>query len=141
MTVPLRSGGAQADALWAGRFDRLRSVLLVIGGVTVASGLGQLLLPGVALGLLGAESTDTTRHFFAIVGMFMVIVGGLLVHGLLRPPTPAYVVLWAGLQKLGAFTAVGLGVWQGVFSSLALPIAFFDLATAALCAVLWWRLR
>lgn len=123
------------------RSDWLRSVLLVIGVLTVVSGLGQLLVPGVVLDLLGGESTATTRHFFAIVGMFMVIVGGLLVHGLLRPPTPDYVVMWVGLQKLGAFGAVGLAVWHGLFSSLALLVAFFDLATAVLCAVMWRRLR
>lgn len=122
------------------RSDWLRSVLLVIGGLTVASGLGQLLLPGFVLGQLGAESTATTRHFFAIVGMFMVIIGGLLVYGLLQPATPAYVVFWVGLQKLGAFGAVGLAVWRDLFSSLALLVAFFDLATAVLCAVMWRRL-
>jgi hypothetical protein len=133
----------RSDRLGSNRLgsNRLGSVLLVIGGVTVVSGVGQLLVPGVVLDLLGAESTGTTRHFFAIVGMFMVIVGGLLVHGLLRPPTPGYVVLWVGLQKLGAFVAVGLAVWRGLFSSPALLVAFFDLATAALCAVMWRRLR
>ena len=120
------------------RSDWLRSVLLIIGGLTVVSGLGQLLLPGFVLGQLGAESTATTRHFFAIVGMFMVIIGGLLVSGLLQPATPAYVVFWVGLQKLGAFCAVGLAVWRDLFSSLW--VAFFDLATAVLCAVMWRRL-
>jgi hypothetical protein len=123
------------------RSDWLRSLLLVIGGLTVASGLGQLLAPGFVLDQLDAESTGTTRHFFAIIGMFMMVVGGLLVHALLRPPTPAYVLLWAGLQKLGAFGAVGVAVWRDLFSSLALLVAFFDLATALLCAVMWRRLR
>jgi hypothetical protein len=69
-----------------------------------------------------------------------VIIGGLLVYGLLQPATPAYVVFWVGLQKLGAFGAVGLAVWRDLFSSLALLVAFFDLATAMLCAVMWRRL-
>jgi membrane protein implicated in regulation of membrane protease activity len=59
----------------------------------------------------------------------------------LQPLTPAYVLLWVGLQKLGAFGAVGLAVWRGLFSPLALGIAFFDLATAMLCAVMRRRLR
>jgi hypothetical protein len=135
------AGSAGTDVLRAWRSDWLRSLLLVIGALTFVSGLGQLLLPGFVLDRLGAESTSTTQHFFAIVGMFMLIVGGLLVHALLRPPTPAYVVMWAGLQKLGAFVAVGLAVWRGLFASPALFIAFFDLATAVLCAVMWRRLK
>ncbi|HET7326252.1 MAG TPA: hypothetical protein VFJ14_03115 [Nocardioidaceae bacterium] len=120
--------------------DWLRLVLVVIGAVTVLSGLGQLVVPGLVLDVLSGASTATSRHLFAIVGMFMVVVGGLLVHGLLSPPTPAYVVLWAGLQKLGAFAAVGLGVARDLFASVALLVAVFDLATAVLCGVLWWRL-
>lgn len=137
----LAGGGAGTDVIRDWRSDWLRTVLLVIGALTFLSGLGQLLLPGFVLDRLGAESTNTTQHFFAIVGMFMVIVGGLLVNGLLRPPTPAYVLMWAGLQKFGAFVAVALAVWRGLFSSEALLIAFFDLATAVLCAVMWRRLR
>jgi hypothetical protein len=121
--------------------DPLRGVVAAISALTVLSGLGQLVVPGVVLDLLGAESTPTTRHFFAIVGMFMAVVGGVVLQALLTEPTPSYVVLWGALQKLGAFAAVAVGVARDLFGSIALVVAFFDLLTAVLAGVLWLRLR
>jgi len=121
--------------------DRLRQVVAAIAALTVVSGATQLVAPGFVLDIIGADPDDTSRHFFAIVGMFMVIVGGVLVHGLLRPPTPAYVALWCGLQKFGAAAAVGLGVLNDVFGPLALAVAGFDLLSGVLIALLWTRLR
>ena len=121
--------------------DPLRGVVAAIAALTILSGLGQLVAPGVVLDLLGAESTATTRHFFAIVGMFMAVVGGVLLQALLTEPTPSYVVLWGAVQKLGAFIAVTVGVWRDLFGSIALVVALFDLFTAVLAAVLWHRLR
>jgi hypothetical protein len=127
-------------ALWAR--DRLGFLLAAIAAATIVSGLVQLLAPGFVLDLLDAESTKTTRHFFGIVGMFMAIVGGLLLHTLLRPPPPAgFVIAWASLQKLGACIAVTLGVGRDVFSKLALLVAGFDLLTAAVGALYLWRAR
>ena len=121
--------------------DPLRGVVAAISALTVVSGLGQLVAPGVVLDLLGAESTATTRHFFAIVGMFMAVVGGMVLQALLTEPTPAYVVLWGAVQKLGAFIAVSVGVARDLFGSIALVVALFDLLTAVLAGILWLRLR
>jgi len=121
--------------------DPLRGVVAAISAVTVLSGLGQLVAPGVVLDLLGAESTATTRHFFAIVGMFMAVVGATLLQALLTEPTPSYVVLWGAVQKLSAFVAVTVGVARDLFGSIALVVAVFDLLTAVLAAALWHRLR
>jgi hypothetical protein len=121
--------------------DPLRLSLAAIAGLTLLSGVGQLLLPGVVLDALGAESTPTSRHFFGIVGMFMAVIGGLALQALLQADVPAYVVLWAGLQKLGAFVAVAVGVARDLFGGIALVVALFDLATAVLFAMLWARLR
>ena len=121
--------------------DRLRAVVAAIAALTAISGLGQLLLPGAVLDLLGAESTATTRHLFAIVGMFMAVVGGVTLQALLVEPTPAFVVLWCAVQKLGAFLAVSVGVLRDLFSWVAMAVALFDLLTAVLATVLWLRLR
>lgn len=118
----------------AERNERLRLALVAIGVITVVSGLGQLVVPGFVLDVLDASSTPTSRHLFAIVGMFMAVVGGLVVHALSRPGDHAIVVLWGGLQKLGAAAAVAVGVARGIFSPLALLVAGFDLASAALAA-------
>jgi hypothetical protein len=121
--------------------DPLRGVVAAISALTVLSGLGQLVLPGTVLDLLGAESTPTTRHFFAIVGMFMAVVGAVTLQALLSDPSPPYVVLWCAVQKLGAFVAVSVGVTRDIFGSVALVVALFDLLTAVLAAALWHRLH
>jgi hypothetical protein len=123
--------------------DPLRLALFLVGAVTVLTGVVQLVAPGPVLGLLSADSTATTRHLFATVGMFMAVVGGLLVHALLvhallsAAPPPPYLLLWAGAQKFGAFVLVGAGVARGLFGLSALVVAVFDLVTAVLC----WLMR
>lgn len=116
---------------------RLRLALIAISVITIASGAGQIVLPGFVLDLLGAQNTPTTRHFFAIVGMFMVLFGGMLLHALGAGRDVDVPVLWASLQKFGAAAAVGLGVGRGIFSALALLVAGFDLLSGAL--ILWYR--
>lgn len=123
------------------RADRLRAVVAAISAITVVSGLGQLVLPGTVLDLLGAESTPTTRFLFAIVGMFMAVVGAVTLQALLAEHTPPYVLLWCTVQKAGAFLAVSIGVGRDLFATPALGVALFDLATAVLAGVLWRRLH
>ncbi|WP_244296934.1 hypothetical protein [Paenarthrobacter nitroguajacolicus] len=120
--------------------DPLRAVLAVIAIITVLTGAVQVPFGGPILQLLGAEPTPETRQLFGTVGMFMVVVGGLLLHTLLNAVPSPEVVLWSGVQKTGAFGAVGIGVLNGVFSPLALLVAFFDLATAVLLFIYWRRI-
>lgn len=120
--------------------DPLRAVLAAIAVITVFSGAAQIPFGGPILELLGAEPTTAARQLFATVGMFMVVVGGLLLHTLLRPQPAAEVLLWSGVQKAGACAAVAVGVFNGVFAPVALAVAVFDLATAALCLVYLRRL-
>ncbi len=120
--------------------DLLRITVKVIGWLTVGSGAVQLVAPEFVLGIVSAKIDGTTSHFFAIVGMFMVLFGGLLLHALAtEPPTLHHRValLWCALQKLGASAAVGLGVVHDVFSPLAVAIAGFDLVSG----VIIWRYR
>ncbi|MCA4133629.1 hypothetical protein [Arthrobacter sp. M4] len=123
---------------WAAA-DPLRAVLAAIAVITVFSGAVQIPFGGSILSLLGVEPTATARQLFGTVGMFMIVVGGLLLHTLLRPFPAREVLLWSAVQKAGAFAAVGIGVLAAVFSPLALLVAFFDLATAALCFAYWRR--
>lgn len=119
---------------------KLRLVLIAISVITIASGLGQVVLPGFVLDLLAAQSTPTTQHFFAIVGMFMFIFGALLLQALRGSgPAPDVVLVWAAVQKLGAAVAVGVGVGRTIFSALALLVAGFDLVSGVL--ILWYRSR
>ncbi|WP_314325208.1 hypothetical protein [Paenarthrobacter ilicis] len=119
--------------------DPLRAVLAAIAAITVLTGASQIPFGGAFLQLLGADNTPGTRQLFGTVGMFMVVVGGLLLHTLLTTGSAPVTVLWCGVQKAGAFAAVGIGVLTGVFAPIALLVAFFDLATAVLLFIYWRR--
>lgn len=71
-------------------------------------------------------------HFFAIVGMFMALFGGMMLHAVYSAYPNEVVVLWAAFQKLGAFAAVGLGILHEVFSPIAAGVALFDLFSGLL---------
>jgi hypothetical protein len=116
-------------------------LLIGIAVITIFSGLFQMIAPGFELRLLSAEATPAARHFFAIIGMFMVLFGGALLHALCSPADHPIVVFWAGLQKFGAFAAVGLGVLHHIFSPLALFVATFDLLSGVLVFYYWRSIR
>jgi hypothetical protein len=140
----LASGGAALapPGVWGRlRGDPLRLIMAAVAAITVVTGLAQILVPGFILGLLSAESTETTRHLFATVGMFMVLFGGLFLQALLDRGEHPMVVLWASLQKVGASAAVAIGVARGVFAVVALLVAGFDLLSGVLGLALWNRVR
>ncbi|MDQ1394383.1 MAG: hypothetical protein QOF30_3360 [Acidimicrobiaceae bacterium] len=119
----------------------LRQALLGISVATVASGGLQIVAPGLVLRQLDAARADTDRHLFATVGMFMVVVGGLLAHDLVRHDDDPTVLLWAGLQKVGAAGAVAIGVRHGVFARRALAVAGFDAISGLGCLAYRTRVR
>ena len=122
------------------RRDLLFWVVTAIAASTVAAGLVQLVAPGVVLDLVDARSDATSRHFFAIIGMFMAVVGGSVGHALLRPPDrdrDGLVLLWGAVQKGGAFAAISLGIARDVFAGLAVLIAVNDLVSSGY--FLWYR--
>lgn len=115
--------------------------LTAIAVITIFSGLVQVIAPGFELRMLSAESIPASRHFFGIVGMFMVLFGGALLHALCSPAHHPVVVLWASFQKFGAFAAVALGVLNHIFSPLALLVAGFDLGSGLLGIWYWRKIR
>ena len=137
--APSRKTHPPGTLAWA-LADPLRAVLAVIAIITVLTGAVQVPFGGQVLQLIGADSTPETRQLFGTVGMFMVVVGGLLLHTLLNDVPSPEVVLWSGLQKTGAFGAVGIGVLNSVFAPVALLVAFFDLATGILLFIYWRRI-
>ncbi|KAA5541197.1 patatin [Adhaeribacter rhizoryzae] len=114
----------------------LPKLLLFISGVTVLTGAVQVVAAPLVLNIVGARTDKTSAHFFAIVGMFMVLFGGLLWQSLKRPLGPEP-IFWCGLQKFGAAVAIGLGVRNGIFSSLALSVALFDFVSGILIFTYW----
>ena len=122
------------------RKDWLYWVLLLIAAMTALTGAIQAYMPGFLLHILSAETTVTSRHFFAIVGMFMVLFGGATLHALLSRQHHPVVILWSSLQKFGAAAAVALGVQNQVFSSLALIVAGVDFLSGVLAFWYWRRI-
>lgn len=113
--------------------NRLLNLLVVgISLATVVSGLAQVVAPAFVLRVIGAEITPTTTHFFAIVGMFMALFGGLMLHTVYSARTDPVAILWCAWQKLGACVAVGLGIWHDIFSFMAAGVALFDLLSGVL---------
>ena len=123
------------------RADPLHRLLLAIAAGTFLSGLVLIAVPGVVLDVLGAPTRTSDKLFFAIIGMFMAVVGGLLTHTLLRPPPNVLVVGWSALQKLGASIAMSFAVVLDVFSLAGLGLVVFDFLTALLAGAYWWRIR
>ena len=117
---------------WA---DPLTAAVAAIAAGTVAAGLFQMVLPGVVLGVIDGNDDVTAKHFFAIVGMFMAIIGSLVLHSIWLDEARRLVVGWGAVQKFGASIAVALGVANDVFSGLALLVAAFDLLSGVLMAV------
>jgi len=112
--------------------------LRAIAVITVLSGAAQLFAPRLVLRVVGGEATPASSHFFAIIGMFMMIFGGLLWQSVQASSVLRVPLFWAALQKLGAAGAVGLGVSRGLFDPVALLVASFDLASGLL-ALWYWR--
>jgi len=110
----------------------LNFIVVLISAATVLSGGLQVLAPAFVLRLVGAEITPTTSHFFAIIGMFMFLFGGLMLHTVYSARSSRVPVLWCALQKIGACIAVGIGIYNGLFSMMAAGVALFDLLSGLL---------
>jgi hypothetical protein len=110
-------------------------VLVLISVATLGSGIVQIVAPAFILGLISGEITGSTKQCFATIGMFMFLFGGMLLQVLLARQMLAPVFFWAGLQKIGAFVAVGIGVMNHIFSTQAMLVASFDLLSGILIFV------
>jgi hypothetical protein len=64
--------------------------------------------------------------------MFMALFGGLMLHAIYSAHPNRVAILWCALQKLGAFVAVGLGIFNDIFSIMAGAVALFDLFSGLL---------
>jgi hypothetical protein len=121
--------------------DWLFWLLAAIAVGTCLAGGTQIVAPSFVLGIVGGSQEPAARFFFALVGMFMLLFGGLALHALFSPADHPVPILWAALQKLGAAVAVWIGVQSQIFSSLALAIAGFDFITGVLLMIYWRRIQ
>jgi hypothetical protein len=116
-----------------------RSLARLVGLTTAASGALLVAAPEPSLRLLGAGADEPAPFLFGVVGMFMTLSGGLLVDGCRSDPPSPLVLRWALAQKVGATTAMCLGVRRGRYGRQALAVAAFDGSAAVLLA--WLLLR
>jgi hypothetical protein len=124
---------AQAEHPW------LRRLVLAVAAITALSGAFQMLLAEVVLRFLGASTAPAARHFFALVGMFMVIVGLALWRAVSEGASGVMLVMAA--QKAGAVAGVVIGVASGVFGATSLLVAGFDALSCGLILWYWTRTR
>lgn len=116
-----------------------RALARAVGVTTAASGAVLVAAPAPALRLLGARRDEPAPFLFGVVGMFMAVSGGLLVDGCRTDPPAPLVLRWSLAQKVGATTAMCLGVRRGRYGRQALAVAAFDGAAAVLLT--WLLLR
>jgi len=109
-----------------------RLILLLISVITFISGAMQVIAPAFVLTFVGAEIDSTTSQLFATIGMFMFLFGGMMIHALYHEDDNRVVIIWSALQKIGAATAVAIGIMKGVFLPVAGMVAAFDFVSGIL---------
>ena len=118
----------------------LRVVLGIIAAITVLSGLLLLVASDWTLHLIATDQTALTAHFFATVGMFMVITGALFLQSLLAHSNEPAIPFWIVVQKAASAVLMAWAVLRGLLFPLAYLVAAFDAVTAMLVFVFWRRL-
>jgi hypothetical protein len=118
----------------------IRLLLILIAATTVATGLAQLVAPNRVLAFIAPKPDPLGAHFFATVGMFMVITGAMFLQSLLRRSTEPAIPFWIGVQKAAAAVLVAWAILRGLLAPLAYAVAAFDAITAVIAFVFWYRL-
>ena len=118
----------------------LRNLLVAIAAITVITGLTQLVAPNWVLGFIAHDISPLGAHFFATVGMFMIITGAMFLQSLRAHSKEAVIPFWIGVQKAAACVLVAWAVLRGLLAPLAYAVAAFDGATAVLTFAFWRRL-
>ena len=119
----------------------LRVVLTLIAASTVLTGLLLLLVPDWLLHLIAHDQSALAAHFFATVGMFMIITGAMFLQTLVTRSTEPAVPFWIAVQKAAGAALVALAIIRGMLIPPCYLIVAFDGFTALLVFVFWRRLR
>jgi hypothetical protein len=118
----------------------LRGLLATIAAITVLTGLTQLVAPAWVLGFIASDRSALGAHFFATVGMFMIITGAMFLQSLLGHSTERAISFWIGVQKAAGSALVAWAVLRGLLAPIAYAVAAFDGVTAVLTFAFWRRL-
>ena len=125
-----------ADGDTAAPESMRRRTAVAVGIATAGAGIGLVVAPRLFLRILGAGRAEPAPFLFRVVGMFMVVSGGLLTDGAASSTQGRLALRWSFVAKVGAASAVVLGVRSGRFGKQALALAVFDGAAAGLVASL-----
>ncbi len=121
--------------------DRFWWTLVVIGWITIASGLLQCFAPAILLQLLSPDVSAASNHFLSITGVFTAAFGALLVNALVSPGYQPAAILWTGIQKTLTAAVVGLAIQDKIFSPLAIGAAAFDLVAGVMILAYWFWIK
>lgn len=111
----------------------LQLLVVSISIITLILGGFQLLNPNAALGMMGkGEILPVTSHYFAMLGFFMVLFNGMVLHTVYETQTSKTIILWGALQKIGVAVLVFIGILGGHFHFTAIGVVLFDLIAGVL---------
>ncbi|WP_158799754.1 patatin [Pedobacter sp. L105] len=105
----------------------IHPIIILISIVTLITGVTQILAPAFLLRLLGAEVSLATIQIFGIIGMFIAIFGGMLIHANLTSSFDSRAILWSSFQKFGASIAIFASICTGLFAPIAALAGAFEL--------------
>ena len=118
----------------------IRLLLILVAVVTVVTGVAQLAAPAWVLAFIATAPGALGLHFFATVGMFMVITGAMFLQSLLARSAEPAIPFWIGMQKIAAAVLVSWAVMRGLLAPLAYAVALFDAVSGVIAFIFWNRL-
>ena len=118
----------------------IRLLLILVAVVTVVTGVTQLAAPAWVLAFIATAPGALGLHFFATVGMFMVITGAMFLQSLLARSAEPVIPFWIGMQKIAAAVLVSWAVMRGLLAPLAYAVALFDAVSGVIAFIFWNRL-
>jgi len=118
----------------------IRLLLILVAVVTVVTGVTQLAAPAWVLAFIATAPGALGLHFFATVGMFMVITGAMFLQSLLARSAEPAIPFWIGMQKIAAAVLVSWAVMRGLLAPLAYAVALFDAVSGVIAFIFWNRL-
>ena len=121
--------------------DRFWWTLILIGVLSVASGLLQLFPSEFVLRCISTDVTPASKYLLSVIGMLSALFGALFLFAILDETPQHVAVLWTGVQKFGMSAAVGFGVQQKIFSASLLVFAMFELVSGVMIIAFWFWIK
>ncbi len=112
--------------------------VVVVSLFTLATGVGQLILPEMMLENVGVTANGSLCGYFSVIGMYMALFAALILHAVYDARPNPIPLLWGAIQKAGVAIAICIGVAVGEFSISTVGIAGFDFF-CALIYFLYWK--